>query len=44
MFAKKWCKFSNIYVIDIFVSNDFIDIEKLILTNKIFGMNFLIYV
>ena len=44
MLAKKWWEFFNICVIDISVSINFIGIEKLILTNKSHGVDFLIYV
>ena len=44
MLAKKQWKFSNICVIDISVSNNFISIGELIPTNKSHSADFLIYV
>ena len=44
MLAKKLWKFSNIYVIDIFVNNNFINVGELIPTDKSHGIDFIIYV
>ena len=43
MLVKKRWEFSNICAIDIFISNNFIGVEELILINKSHNMNFLIY-
>ena len=44
MLIKKRWEFSDICIIDIFVSNNFIGVGELIPINKSHGMNFLIYV
>ena len=44
MLVKKQWKFSNIYVIDISISNSFIGVGELIPTNKSYSIDFLIYV
>ena len=44
MLAKKWWKFSNICVIDIFVNKIFLGVKKLIPTDKSHSVDFLIYV
>ena len=44
MLTKKWWEFSNIYIINIFVSNNFIGVGELLSTDKSYRVDFLIYV
>ena len=44
MLTKKLWEFSNICAIDIFISNNFINVRELIPIDKSHDMDFLIYV